>query len=126
MPENGCTVILGDKSKPKIGNVSALLRDYFSLVKVVGNVPDAECCCAHLLPGLVVFTDTVHVASETLIGLRRWMPETFFLALYDELMPQAETLFRCSGILFLGSYDTFFAFSRTILKRMVNRQGGTP
>jgi hypothetical protein len=116
MTKNGATLVLADAQGPRISDLVELLNRYFFHVEVAPNPAEDGSLIRALNPVAFVFTDTIVCPSDVPMRMRRLLPKAGFLALYDQITPATERSLRAAGTIFLGSYETFFAFSQGILR----------
>ena len=114
------SLILGDERQPVIKKLATVLEEYFSSVTAVSNVADERMFRQEPAPSLVVFTDTATYGKDIPFKLRGQLPKVGFVALFDRVEPETEQRLRSAGTLFLGSYDTFFAYSQAIVEPLLS------
>ncbi len=116
------SLILGDRDKPKIKKLRAVLRRYFSRVEISRDLLEVAPSSLLNKPALVVVTDDIDGRLDVISRMRILLPEAGFMALFEWFTPETERSLRCVGTLFLGSYETFFAFSGSIVESLLNRK----
>lgn len=116
------TLVIGDRHRPKIQDLVSVLEKHFARVEVSPNPPLSGGLSFYQNPAMVVVTDVMKTGSDTILEMRRGLPEAGFIALFDRLPPDMEKSLRCAGTLFLGSFETFFAFSQTIVRPLLARR----
>jgi len=116
------TLVLGDRHRPEIQELVSVLERYFARVEVSPNPLGSGGLSFDQSPVMVVVTDAMKRGADTVLKMRRQLPEAGFIALFDRLPPDMEKSLRCAGTLFLGSYETFFSFSHTIVRPLLARR----
>jgi len=120
MPDNLCSLVLGDARLPIIKKLTTVLEKHFSSVTITSNVADEEMFRYEPEPALVIFTDTVKHGRDIPFKLRKQLPKVGFVVLFDRVEPEMEQRLRSVGSIFLGSYDTFFAYSQAIVEPLLS------
>jgi len=115
------TLLMGDENRPQIKRLTAVLEEYFPPA-ITLNTVSGEVFRRFPEPDLVILTDTLQYAVHTPVALRNHFPNARFLALFDRVEPEMERVLRCVGTLFLGSYESFYTFSQTIIETLVAAQ----
>jgi len=116
------TLVLGDRHRQKIQDLVSVLEKYFARVEVSPNPLLSGGLSSYQNPAMVVVTDVMKTGPDTILEMRRELPKAGFIALFDRLPPDMEKSLRCAGTLFLGSFETFFAFSQTIVRPLLARR----
>lgn len=121
MEHGRLTLLMGDENRPQIKRLTAVLEQYFPPA-ITLNTVSGDVFRRFPETGLVILTDTLQYEVHTPVALRNHFPDARFLALFDRVEPEMERVLRCAGTLFLGSYESFYTFSETIIETLVAAQ----
>ncbi len=106
-------LVLGDRGKPEIGKVVGLLKPHFSRVDVLARSTKWTQGLGD--PALLILTDTLPAEPMAPVVCKERFPEAGLFGLFRVIDTSTELKFRSAGTLFLGSYETFYAYSDAIL-----------
>jgi hypothetical protein len=116
MAEEHWILVLGNRHTPKLQELVSVLEKYSARVEVAPNPLLAEGVSSGQSPAMVVITDAMESGADTVLEIRRQLPEAGFIALFDQVRLEIEMGLRCARTLFLGSYDTFYSLSKAIVE----------
>jgi hypothetical protein len=118
--QNGSVLIIGKRNR-KIEELERRLAEYFNEIYLIADLAEAMNLSPTDIYTMIVVTDSAgHPLSKYFFSnLRAHFSSSVLVCLVDQITPETEKAMRSAGLLFLGSYNQFSEYYRSILESAI-------
>jgi hypothetical protein len=118
--QNGSVLIIGKRNR-KIEELERRLAEYFNEIYLIADLAEAMNLSPTDIYTMIVVTDfSGHPLNKDFFSdLRAHFSRSVLVCLVDQITQETEKAMRSAGLLFLGSYDQFSEYYRSILESAI-------
>jgi len=118
--QNGSVLMIGKRNR-KIEELERRLAKYFNTIHLVADLAEGVNLSPTDIYTMIVVTDSAgHPLNKDFFSkLRAGFSRSVLVCLVDQITQESEKAMRSAGLLFLGSYNQFSEYYRSILESAI-------